>query len=286
MTLARRGLLASVLGLLGGCSPAALLNTTVARSGYTLDADIPYGTLPRQKLDIYKPKGNVTGAPVVLFFYGGNWTRGERADYRFVGEALAASGAIAIVADYRLSPQVRWQQILQDCALATKWAIDHTAVLGGDARRVYLMGHSAGGYNAAMLALDDRWLAAQGLSPQRLAGWIGLAGPYDFLPIVDPEVRIAFNWPDTPPDSQPVNHAAGKSPRALLLAPINDKVVSPTRSTQGLGKRLQAAGVPVKFELLEKVNHATIAGAIARPLNFLAPVLSEILAFVGLPPRG
>ena len=282
----RTGIFAAMAALLTGCSATGALNALVARDTYQGEEGVAYGPDPRHKLDVYKPNGNVAGAPVIVFFYGGNWTRGSRSDYRFVGEALAASGAIAVVADYRLSPQVRWQQILQDCALATKWAIDHVAVLGGDPRRVYLMGHSAGGYNAAMLALDGRWLGALGLSPQRLAGWVGLAGPYDFLPIVDPEVQVAFNWPDTPRDSQPIAHVSPNAPRALLLSAIHDKVVSPTRSTVGLGQSLQAAGVPVKYELLERVNHVTLVAAVARPLNFLAPVLTEIAAFVGLPARG
>jgi pimeloyl-ACP methyl ester carboxylesterase len=186
------------------CRVTGALNALVASDTYQGEQGVAYGPDPRQKLDVYKPLGNVAGAPVVVFFYGGNWSAGDRADYRFVGEALAASGAIAIVADYRLSPQVRWQQILQDCALATRWAFDRAPALGGDPRRIYLMGHSAGGYNAAMLALDSRWLRAQGLSPERLAGWIGLAGAYDFLPIVDPRVpwhsfRCASCWTMRPP---------------------------------------------------------------------------------------
>jgi len=282
----RTGIFAAMAALLTGCSATGALNALVASDTYQGEQGVAYGPDPRQKLDVYKPLGNVAGAPVVVFFYGGNWSAGDRADYRFVGEALAASGAIAIVADYRLSPQVRWQQILQDCALATRWAFDRAPALGGDPRRIYLMGHSAGGYNAAMLALDSRWLRAQGLSPERLAGWIGLAGAYDFLPIVDPRVRVAFNWPDTPLDSQPITHVSARSPRALLLSAANDKVVSPTRSTVAMGQRLQAAGVPVQYELLDKVSHVTIVGAVARPLNFLAPVLAQIVAFTGLPPRG
>ena len=97
---------------------------------------------------------------------------------------------------------------------------------------------------------------------------------------------MAFNWPDTPRDSQPIAHVSPNAPRALLLSAIHDKVVSPTRSTVGLGQSLQAAGVPVKYELLERVNHVTLVAAVARPLNFLAPVLTEIAAFVGLPARG
>ena len=292
----RIGLFAALGALLSGCSVTDALDVLVARDSYQGQSGLAYGADPRQKLDVFKPVGaGAAGAnanaipnavaPVVVFFYGGNWSRGARADYRFVGEALAASGAIAIVADYRLSPQVRWRDILADCAAATRWAFDHAAELGGDPRRVYLMGHSAGAYNAAMLALDERWLRAEALAPQRLAGWIGLAGPYDFLPITDPPSRVAFDWPDTPQGSQPIVHVSARAPRTLLLAAVKDDTVNPRRNTAGLAERLKAAGVDVQVKLFDNVNHVTVLGAVARPLKWLAPVLDEVLAFVGLTPR-
>jgi acetyl esterase/lipase len=86
---------------------------------------------------------------------------------------------------------------------------------GGDPRRVYLMGHSAGAYNAAMVALDPRWLAAYDLTPASLRGWIGLAGPYDFIPIQNKDTRPVFFYPATPPESQPINHVCSSAPPAL-----------------------------------------------------------------------
>ena len=267
---------------LAGCSAAGLLDALVPRSSYRGREGVAYGPEPRQKLDVFQPLHPAAAAapPLVLFFYGGSWTRGERADYRFVGEALAAHGIVTLVADYRLSPQVRYPQFLQDCAQAAKWAFDHAGELGADARRIHLMGHSAGGYNAAMLALDTRWLAGVGLAPKRLAGWIGLAGAYDFLPIRNPEAQVAFNWPATSADTQPLAHASAQAPRSLLLAATEDDSVNPQRSTVGLAQRLRAAGAPVHYRLFDGLNHTTILAALARPLNWLAPVLPEVLAFV------
>ena len=275
---------ALLAGPLAGCSASGLLNTIVPRDSYKGREGVAYGSDPRQRLDIFQPLYSTKPAPMAVFFYGGSWTRGERADYRFVGEALASHGVIAVVADYRLSPQVKYPEFLRDCAQAVKWALDHSVDLGADPSRVHLMGHSAGAYNAAMLALDPRWLAAVGLSPRRLAGWIGLAGPYDFLPIVNPEAQVAFNWPATPPDSQPVTHASKVAPRTLLLAAATDDSVNPQRSTVGLARRLEAAGVPVSYKLYERVGHVTLAAALARPLNWLAPVLPDVLEFVGTAP--
>lgn len=281
----RTGVIAALGALLSGCSASRALDVLVPEGSYRFQGDIAYGPDARQKLDVYQPLERATGAPLVVFFYGGSWTRGSKADYRFVGESLAANGIVTVIADYRLSPLVRWQAILADCAAAAKWAFDNVDRLGADPSRVHVMGHSAGGYNAAMLALDGRWLGAQGLSPQRLAGWIGLAGPYDFLPIGDAETQVAFNWPDTPADSQPVNHVSPQAPRTLLIAAAGDTVVSAQRSTVGLGQRLERAGVPVRVQVLDKLNHVTVLATLARPLKWLSPVQGEVLAFLKQAPR-
>ena len=273
--------------LLTACSALDVLNATVPSDTYRSATDLAYGNLPRQKIDVYLPKqpltGKITeviGAPMVIFFYGGSWSSGDRADYRFVGEALAAQGIVAVVADYRLSPDVRYPVFLQDSALATRWAFDNAQKYGADPSRIFVMGHSAGAYNAAMLALDKRWLGGVGLSPTKLAGWIGLAGPYDFLPIGDRKTRVAFEWPNTPPDSQALFHASSASPPALLLAPEQDSLVNTQRSTVGMAKRLKSSGVRVESELFDTVSHITILAAMASVLRSRAPVLERVTDFV------
>jgi acetyl esterase/lipase len=216
----------------------------------------------------------------VVFFYGGNWDKGEREEYRFVGEALASGGAITIIPDYRLYPEVTYPEFLKDNAAAMLWAFDHAKELGGDLSKVYVMGHSAGAYNAAMLALDKRWLGAVGLSPSKLAGWIGLAGPYDFLPIGDRQTRVAFDWPNTPADSQALYHASSASPPALLLAPEHDSLVDTQRSTVGMAKRLKSSGVRVESELFDTVSHVTIVATMASVLRSRAPVLERVTDFI------
>src|SRR5207249_2575460 len=130
------------------------------------------------------------------------------------------------------------------------------ARLGGDPKRVFVMGHSAGGYNAAMLALDARWLAGTGHAPTELAGWIGLAGPYDFFPTDNPDAQPVFFHPNYPPQAQPIEFGAAHAVPTLLGAPVNDKLVSPTRSTRALAAKLATAGTPVTLRMYEHVNHA------------------------------
>ena len=266
--------------LLTACSAVDLLNATVPTDTYRRSEGLAYGPEPRQRLDVYQPSGEYRSAPLVVFFYGGNWSSGERADYRFVGEALASQGMVAVVADYRLSPAVRYPVFVQDSARAVRWAREHAGDFGADPVRLFVMGHSAGAYNAAMLALDARWLRAEGMSPSQLAGWIGLAGPYDFLPIVDPPSRVAFEWPATPADSQPLVHASRASPPALLLAAAEDRTVNPQRNTVALARRLADSGVRVQSELFDGVGHATLLGSMASVLRGRAPVLERVTAFV------
>ncbi|NVM89139.1 acetyl esterase/lipase [Variovorax sp. SG517] len=279
--------LALASALLSACSPVKVLNGLVPTDTYQFQGGIAYGEAPRQLLDVYRPLPSVQPAPgarpLVVFFYGGTWTNGDRASYRFVGEALAARGAVVVVPDYGLSPAFTYPAFVRDSALATKWALDNAARLGADPKRVYVMGHSSGGYNAAMVALDGRWLGELGASPTQLAGWIGLAGPYDFLPIGDPQAQVAFNWPDTPRDSQPLAHVTSGSPRALLMAASKDELVYPDRNTGQMAAALRAAGVPVEVRLFDDLSHVTLIGAFARPIQWLGgPVLPPVMDFLGL----
>lgn len=275
----RTCVLAAAWALLSGCSATGAINALVPRDTYRARKGTAYGSDPRQRLDVYQPVAPSADAPVVVFFYGGNWKAGERADYKFVGEALAALGAIVVIPDYRLYPQVRYPDFLQDSAAAMKWAFDNAGRLGGDPANVVVMGHSAGAYNAAMMALDPRWL---GPLREQLAGFIGIAGPYDFLPIDNPDTQRAFSWPGTPPESQPISHASARAPRTLLIAAEKDNLVNPQRNTVGLGNRLRAAGVETTVQVFSGVSHVTVIGALARPLRGLAPVLPEVARFLRL----
>jgi acetyl esterase/lipase len=280
---------AAALGavLLAACSPVRILNDLVPSDSYGLKSGIAYGSQPRQQLDVYQPLAArmppAGHRPLIVFFYGGTWTHGSRTDYKFVGEALAARGAVVVIPDYRLSPQSTYPVFVRDSALAMKWGFDNAARLGADPTQVYVMGHSAGAYNAAMLALDARWLHEVGADPRQLAGWIGLAGPYDFLPIGDPETQVAFNWPDTPVASQPISHATSAAPRTLLMAATKDKFVDPHQNTEQMADKLRAAGVDVRLREFDDLSHVTLIGAVAKPLEWIGgPVLPPLLSFVGL----
>lgn len=263
------------------CSPIALLNRAAPAHTYRLMTGIAYGGHPRQKLDIYRPAQTRDNgaAPVVVFFYGGAWREGERGDYLFVGEALTSRGFVAVLADYRLYPEVRFPGFVEDGAAALAWARRHAANFGGDARRLFVMGHSAGAHIALMLATDARYLEAAGMRPQDLAGAIGLAGPYDFLPFRRASTAEVFDPPARWPLSQPINFVSGREPTLLLLTGEDDDVVSPGNTTR-LAARVGELGGKVEVIRYPGEGHRSVIAALSAPLRSSRRVLDDIAGFV------
>lgn len=270
----RRGaVVGGLAALTGGCSPAALLNATVPRTGYTLEADLAYGRLPRQRLDYYAPAAPRADGKTVLFFYGGAWRQGNKADYLFLGQALASRGIGVVVADYRLFPDVRYPAFIQDGALAVGWAARRFG-----SERLFLMGHSAGAYIASMLAANTTYLRAVAVDRLKLGGLIGIAGPYDFQPRNYRWLRDIFDKADNAA-IQPITHATAPLPSALLLHGADDHLVAP-RNSERLAAAWQAARAPVELKLYERVDHLTIVGAFADVLQGRAPTRADVLAWL------
>jgi acetyl esterase/lipase len=264
---------------LGGCSPARLLDAVVPADGYRLVGNRAYAEGERHGVDVYLPTAPAPRAPVVVFFYGGDWRSGDKATYRFVGQALASRGIVAVIPDYRLYPAVRFPDFLADGAAAVAWTRAHAGEFGGDPRRLFLMGHSAGAYIALMLALDERWLAAAGLDARRdLRGAIGLAGPYDFLPF-DADTGPIFGAAPDPAATQPIRFVDGREAPLLLVTGLADATVRP-RNTTTLGAEARALGGRAEVRLYPGVGHVELIVAFAAPFRFLAPALDDVVRFV------
>lgn len=261
--------------LLYACSAATPLNL-LAGVGQQFDVrTVSYGNDPRQKLDLYVPSDVEADTPVVLFFYGGSWDSGDRADYRFVGASLADKGIITAIADYRVYPQVTFPLFVDDAASAFAAVRRDT----GTRHPIFIMGHSAGGQIAALLALDPRYLSREGYDNCRdVAGLIGVAGVYDFLPL--PFESLAPIFPvETRRQSQPSLFAKGKKPPSLLLHGADDTIVEPV-DTKILSDRLRASGNRTEAIFYENASHAGILGALSPVLVRTAPTRSDVLAFV------
>ena len=241
---------------------------------------VRFGDQPRQQLDVWAPK-NAAGKklPVLIFYYGGSWRWGSRSDYGFVGRAFAARGYVVVIPDYRLVPQVRFPAFVEDSALAVKWTRDHIADFGGDPARIAVAGHSAGAYNAAMVALDAHYLQAIGVDPKIIRAGLLLAGPFDFYPFDGPATTAAFGaWP-RPAETQPVSFARADAPPLLIMQGTADDVVKP-RNAPALAARLKAAGAVFEQRDYAGANHNDPIMGLSKPFRSNASTLADSLAFL------
>lgn len=261
----------SLLGIINALSPKD-------RASHKLARDVSYGSAARQKLDIYAPRETQGALPVVVFTYGGSWSDGDRRSYDFAGRALAAQGFLTVIADYRLVPEIEYPAFLDDCAAAFAWVAQNIATYGGDPHRIALMGHSAGAYNAMMLALDPARLAQRGLLGH-LRCVVGLSGPYDFFPFDGPITLRIFGAAREPGTTQPINHVSAAAPPMLLATGDQDRLVYP-RNTVALAAKFRAAGVAVEEVHYPALKHAGTLMALGRPGRRLAPVLADVTAYL------
>ena len=273
-----------LLFALGGCADVfyATVGAFGTARGVAARGGLVYDPEHGLSLDVYAPKDGGPAA-VVVFFYGGSWQGGKRRWFRYVGDALASNGVVAMIPDYRKFPDVRFPAFMHDAARAVAWAREHAREFGGDPSRVFVMGHSAGGQIAALLAADPRYLADVGMAPRQLAGMIGLAGAYAFLPFVDDEARIFGDNESGRYDSQPINFVNGDEPPMLLLQGTDDDEVPP-HNAEAMAERAQAMDGTAVLKIYPGVGHASILLSFARGRVGTVPALRDTLAFIAHPP--
>ena len=240
---------------------------------------IPFGSHD-QTLDVWVPDtASETPRPVIVFFYGGGWVKGDRDAYAFAGRALASRGFVVVIPDYRKVPQVRFPAFVEDGAEAVRWTRDNIARFGGDPGRIALAGHSAGAHTAVTLALDPRWLKAAGVAPDTVKAAIGLSGPYDFYPFDKKRsIDAMSHWP-SPRDTQPIAWARADAPPLLLVTSSKDTVVRPY-NTENLAAKLRHLGAPVRTENYEGLSHEDVVVALSKPFRGKAPVLDRSVTFL------
>lgn len=279
----RRGLFAPALGLLAAaCSPLSLFNALGPRDGGVkrVARDIAYGDDPRQKLDIHAPTGPAARAwPVLVFFYGGGWDSGEKAQYAWAAQALAARGFVVATADYRIVPGVQFPAFIEDAAAATARVGQIAGQYGGDPARLGVIGHSAGAHLALMITLDRRYMAATGAPADLIKAAAGLAGPYDFLPFDVPASINAFGRAPDPTMTQPVTFARADAP-PLWLGHGTEDVIVHAEDTTILCERMHAVGGRCEAKLYPGLNHADLISTFSPVFRKKAPVLDDVTAFL------
>jgi len=277
-------LVAVIGGLLALTSPPRLLSLYDRVAGGTAGArqvaeGVAFGS-HGQRLDIWAPADAPAGRlPVVVFWYGGGWAKGDRASYAFAGRALAREGFLVVIPDYRKVPAVRFPAFLEDGAEAVAWTLANIADHGGDPDRVAFMGHSAGAWQAVMLALDGERLAAAGVAPGFVKAAVGLSGPYDFHPFDKPRSIAAFShWP-RPEETQPIAFARADAPPLLLATSEGDETVRP-KNANNLAARLRELGAPVEVRNYGALSHEEVVMALSVPFREKGPVLADSVRFL------
>jgi acetyl esterase/lipase len=237
--------------------------------------DIAFGKAPLHRLDIWsttqkanKPK------PVLVFFYGGGWANGTRTEYSYAARPFVEAGYIVVLPDYRKVPEVRFPGFVEDSAAAVKWVQANIAKYGGDPNRVSVAGHSAGGYNALMLALDPQWL---GDRPVQAA--ISLAGAADFYPFTSKRAIDAMGQAPNPAATQPINFVRKDAPPILLIHGSEDTVVR-IRNAESLYAKQKAAGGRIAIKPLAGADHNDLVLSLSTLFRGRYPVVAESVAFL------
>jgi len=266
--------------LVAACSPLGIMNAVSPkdRGSHRRAEDVVYGPDPRHRFDVYAPDARIENPPLLVFIYGGSWRNGDKANYAFVGRAFAAAGYLVAIPDYRVVPDVRYPDFVIDCGRAAATFQARAEEFGSRRGPVYLVGHSAGAYNAVMLALAAELAAAGGLERESIAAVAALSGPYDFLPLRVTATEEAFAGVENLEATQPVNRVRSDAPPMLLANGSDDDVVLP-KNIHRLQELLEAEGVPVVTREYEGLGHAATLLALARLFRWRAEVLEDVTGF-------
>lgn len=248
------------------------INQIARSTPIELKRDVPYGESRRQSLDHYLLADH-RSRPTVFFLYGGGWRSGRKEDYRFVADTLLLSGYNVIIPDYRLYPLVRFNEIRQDAANAFAHACEITPT----DQPLYIMGHSAGAQLGALLSLDESILSDQ--HRERISGFVGLAGPYDFYPFTEDDHWDLFGPENTYPQSQAVNYVRADGPSLYLLHGETDTRVRRGHSKSLMEKQQDAGGVAER-EVYANVGHVEIILAFSRLHRSQSKIVQDVRAFL------
>jgi acetyl esterase/lipase len=237
----------------------------------------------KHQLDIYAPKV-ATNAPVFIFFHGGAWKNGDRAQYAALGYRFAGQGVVTLIPSYRLAPQNKHPAQVEDAAAAFAWAMRNVKQYGGDTNRIFIGGHSAGGHMAALLTVDDRYLQKQGFSPIQIAGTVTLSGVFD-LSVADTVAASVFSTNNVErKDASPLHHVTkSKSLPPFLITYCQWDYVPLAGQARQFYHALQVANARAELHFTPQQNHISEVIAMTRPDDLTA---QAVLRFIIAPKLG
>ena len=233
----------------------------------------------RCKLDLFLP---TTGQdfPVLVWFHGGGLTGGSKEGFKATAERFVHAGIAVAAVNYRLSPKATYPAYLDDTAAAFAWVKTHAAEFRLDPKRVFVGGHSAGGYLTFMVGLDDRWLKPYGLTTDAIAGLIPISGQVMTHYTVREERGIKDHNVISADEAAPINHLHKETPPFLILYADHDM---PARREESmyLAAALRATGnTGVQQLQIDDRTHGSIAGNMVHPGD---PAAEAIIKFITEP---
>jgi acetyl esterase/lipase len=240
--------------------------------------DVAFGKDPQQEMDVYAPEKSTGALPILLFVHGGSWDSGRAKDYDFAARAFAAQGYVVALPCYRFVPKHPYPAFVEDIGLAVREAQRTFVKFGGDPGRIFLVGHSAGGYNVLQATLNSSFMENAGVEPGTIRAVAALAAPADFLPLDSPKTHAAFGKHVPLEETQPISFARQNAPPILLLHGSDDRTVYP-KNSGNLAQRLQEKGAVVAHKEYAGVSHVMIMLALAKPLRNRANSLTDITEF-------
>lgn len=246
-----------------------------------LKASISTGDHPQQQVVIWGPARRDPAEaplPVLVFTHGGSWRSGNPVDYGFIGRAFVPEGFIVVLVGYRLGEAGIYPAMLEDTAKAIAWTHTEIAAYGGDPGRIVLAGHSAGAYNVVMASLEEQWLGQHGLSGDVVTGVIGIAGPYDFVPLDSESTIASFGHLDDPAISQPIEHVSANAPQMLLIHGEDDTLVRP-RNTRFLADGIRQAGGHALSVFVPDMEHNDPLISLAQPWRSRRDIVELVAGF-------
>ena len=234
-----------------------------------------------RKLDVYLPAKAKKPFPILVFFHGGGLTSGTKnfANDRRIADFWRSKGVAVVNVDYRLSPQVKFPAYIEDASKAVAWAVKNATKLGADPARIYVSGHSAGAYLATMLAMDERYLKAQGTGTAAIAGFISISGQMT----THFNVRKERGLSDVPlivDDAAPAHYIRKDIPRLLLLIGDHDWPARLEENQLMYAQFVQLAKTDkASFKVIANRDHNAIYDRIPEPKD---EAYSAIASFMGV----